>query len=172
MGSLRVERWYLFFLGAAVTGAWAHWCAPPKDGLHDLFATAVSFAAIVVGFLAIAMSIVLAAPDSPIMRGLRGSGYIDDLVRYLREPFMIGLAVGALCLAGYYATEASKSQWFLGALVYLLSMLLAGLFRIAMVFMNFLKSPPFQQSAVAPSSPQALDLDDMLETPRDPPASS
>ena len=168
MGSLKVERWYPFFLGAVVTGAWAHWCAPPKEGIHDLFATAVSFAAIVVGFLATAMSIVLAAPDSPIMRQLRSSGYIVELVRYLREPFMVGLAVGSLCLAGYYTSDAvSRSQWFLGSLVFLLTMLMAGLLRIAMVFMSFLKTPPLQLAAIAQTPDAAIELASMIETPQD-----
>ena len=148
---LKVERWYPFGIGAIATILWAHWCLlpPAADNIHDLFATEVSFAAIVVGFLATAMSIVLAAPDSAVMRQLRASNYIDDLVRYLKEPFIVGLAVAAVCLVGYFEARVSRAPVFLGTLVFLTAMLVAGLCRIALVFMRFLKATAAQSTATA-----------------------
>jgi hypothetical protein len=138
---LFVERWYPTGVAGGVTVAWTYCCPAAPDNMHDIFATSVGLAAIVVGFLATAMSIVLAAPDSKIMQELRSSGYIGELIWYLREPFLVGLALAAVALAGYFiSADVAKKPAFVGALVFLSTLLIAGLFRIAMVFMHFLKA--------------------------------
>jgi hypothetical protein len=144
---LYVERTYPVAVAALTTAAWASLCKVPTESLHDLFATSVSLAAIVVGFLATAMSIVLAAPDSRVMKQLRESGYVHDLVWYLREPFVIGLVLAALSLSGYLISPtAAKANLFVGALVFFSTLMLAGLFRISMVFMHYLKAAAFSQA--------------------------
>ena len=138
---LFVERWYPTGLAVGVTFAWRRWCPTTPDNMHDIFATSVGLAAIVVGFLATAMSIVLAAPDSKIMQELRASGYIGELIWYLREPFLVGLALTFVALSGYFiSADAGKQAGFVGTIVFLSSQMIAGLFRIAMVFMHFLRA--------------------------------
>jgi hypothetical protein len=120
---------------------WKSLAPVPLDSPRDLLGTLVSLASIVVGFLATAMSIIVAAPDSALIRDLRSSGYINDLIWYLKEPFLAGIALAAIGIAGYFLTPALlKSPIFLGGVVFLTSWLLAALCRVALVFMNFLRA--------------------------------
>lgn len=143
---LWIERCYPIGLSIGAALAWLTWCRGPINGPHDLLATAVTLSSIVVGFLATAMSIVLAAPDSSLMKDLRSSGYVHDLVHYLREPFIVGLALAAFSLSGYVVSEdAAKGDLYVGVIIWLAAWMLGGLLRIAIVLMHFLKYRPKQR---------------------------
>lgn len=142
MNRLRLERWYPF-IGAGIAAAtWSYFglsLCPPL-AVHDIFANTLSIAAITVGFLATAMSIVVAAPDSPLIRELARSNYLSDLVRYLKEPFLVGIAIASFCLAGFVATESVTSHVAFGATwAFLAVWMLLGLFRIGTLFVRLIE---------------------------------
>lgn len=155
---LWIERWYPLGLSLLTVSAWSRWCSGPISGPHDLLSTAITLSSIVVGFLATAMSIVLAAPDSSLMRDLRNSGYIVELIRYLRQPFIVGLALAAFALSGYVVQEdVAKGDLYVGVVIWLAAWMLGGLLRIAIVLMHFLKYHPKRPVALqsAPTEPLA-----------------
>lgn len=160
------ERLYPLLIAIAAAAVW--WaCGQPfpktEDGAtRDLFATAMSLASITVGFLATAMSIVIAAPDGALMRQLRTSSYLDDLVRYLREPFQVGLLVAGLSLLGFFTTSAplDSLRWLNLLFVFCATLLLSTLFRIGSIFVTFMRaiaaerlSPPRAPSACTAKVP-------------------
>lgn len=138
------ERWYPTTVGILVTVAW--WAVGHpllgKEEARDLYATSMSLASITVGFLATAMSIVAASPENSLIRQLKESRYMEDLIRYLREPFSVGLFFAALSLVGFFcnglsghAANAFGAIWVASA-----GSLLASMYRIGMVFVRFLKA--------------------------------
>ncbi|RYG28568.1 MAG: hypothetical protein EON93_18365 [Burkholderiales bacterium] len=142
MRQLWIERWYPIAVACVAAAVWHSLEAklPGADAIRDLYATTMGFAAITVGFLATAMSIVIAAPDSPLVRDLSESGYLSDLVRYLREPFLVGLAVAALCLLGFVVpATVTESTWFSSFWALCTVWLIGGLFRIGVIFVRVIE---------------------------------
>ncbi|MDR7295473.1 hypothetical protein J2X16_000794 [Pelomonas aquatica] len=137
--NLFIERWYPLASGMAAALCWWWLCVPfpAPEAARDLYATTMSFAAISVGFLATAMSIIVAAPDSPLVRQLAQSGYLKDLVRYLREPFIVGILVAALCLSGFVLPVDPAKYWAFGTVWAALTVaMLLGLARIGFIFVK------------------------------------
>ena len=135
------EHWYPLVGGLLVAAAWCflHVEFPAPDPARDLYATTVSLASITVGFLATAMSIVVSTPDGPLVKKLASSGYLKDLIRYLREPFLVGLLVCAICLVGFVLPEkvtqtAAFGATWSGATAWML----LGLVRIGVIFVRLL----------------------------------
>lgn len=113
---------------------------PAPDALRDLLATSMSLAAITVGFLATAMSVVIAAPDSPIVRQLAVSGYLKDVIRYLKEPFLAGLTVASVCLLGFILPTKATNAVCYGALwSALCTWMILGLFRVGGIFVQVIE---------------------------------
>lgn len=148
MSRLFRERWYPCFLGAVLSLGWYFLGLPSPESPRELLSTLVGLASIAVGFLATAMSIVVAAPEGPLLKQLRDSGYIEDLIRYLREPFAFGIGLVIACIAGYFLPKDSVSHpAFVATLIWLAATLLAGLFRISIVFMQFLRASVLQRKS-------------------------
>lgn len=152
MNWLWVERWYPAAIAGVATALWLPLgCVINQP--HDVFNAAITLASIVVGFLATAMSIVLAS-DSKVMQDLRTSGYIADLVRYLREPFGTGLVLAGVALLGYFMPDdASKHRALAGTLLFLSVALCLGLLRIGNIMLKFLRYPPAAATPVGPATP-------------------
>lgn len=145
---LWAERCYPAVFGLAAGVAWLRLDGAVTESPRDLLATLVSLASIVVGFLATAISIVVSAPPTSLIRELRDSGYSHDLVRYLKEPFVVGLALLALAVAGYFLKpEHLKHSYCVAALITLTAWLVAALARIGFVFLGFLKASAFRAAA-------------------------
>jgi hypothetical protein len=153
VNSLVFERWYPSSLGFILALVWFFLGLPPPENPRELLGTLVSLASIVVGFLATAMSIIVAAPEGPLIRQVRESGYVEDLARYLREPFLFGTALVVASVSGYFMTkEVLGSTYFMAALLWLAISLMFGLIRISLVFIKYLradanlrrKAPPIQ----------------------------
>lgn len=141
MNGLFRERWYPFVgaVAAAVLWCYLDLAMPSADARRDLYATSMSFAAITVGFLATAMSIVISAPDSPLVRQLAKSGYLSDLIRYLKEPFLVGILIAALCLIGFILPDEKTAHRAFGAIWASLAVwVLLGLFRMGTIFVQIM----------------------------------
>lgn len=164
MSPLFRERWYPTAVAAVVCVVW--WWGgkpwPPADAVRDLLATSMSLASITVGFLATAMSIIAASPDNSLLRQLRQSNYMDDLMRYLHEPFVVGIFFAALSLVGFFcstftglAADVIATLWILCAASLLVSMQ-----RIGSIFVKFLRasaksSPSLSVDAAGADTPAA-----------------
>lgn len=145
-----IERGYPFLVGLGCALLWYKLCGGAADSQRDLLGTLVSLSSIVVGFLATAMSIVVSAPDSSLIRELRTSGYSNDLIWYLKEPFSVGIVLVAVSILGYFlSTQELKSAVYVGALVGLTAWLLASLTRIGFVFMAFMRASAFRRKSRA-----------------------
>ena len=157
MNALLVERWYPSCLGAVAALAWYGLDLPAPENPRELLSTLVSLASIVVGFLATAISIVVAAPEGPLIRQIRDSGYVEDLARYLREPFLFGIALVLACIAGYLMTkDALGARALTAALLWLAASLLIGLLRISMVFVKYLRADAFQRGSSSLANPLGM----------------
>jgi hypothetical protein len=141
MNGLARERWYPLVAAIAAAALWVYLGVktPGADALRDLYATSMSFAAITVGFLATAMSIVVSAPDGPLIRQLASSGYLEDLIRYLKEPFGVGILIAAQCLVGFVLPESLTSHIAFGAVWSgLVAWMLFGLYRMGTIFVKIM----------------------------------
>lgn len=142
MNGLAFERWYPLGGALVLLCAWASFemGMPASDAMRDLFATTMSLAAITVGFLATAMSIVVAAPESQLIKQLSQSGYLKDLVRYLREPFVVGIVIAALCMAGFVLPDTVTHHGAFGSTwAFLGTWLLLGLLRVGGIFVKVIE---------------------------------
>jgi len=113
MNSLFVERYYPY--AAALLGAGAWYCLgrPFPEDASSFLTAALGFAGTLAGFLATAQAILMALPSESVMGQLKSSGYIDDLVRYLREAFygLMGFAILNLC--GFFIERGNMlPMWF------------------------------------------------------------
>ncbi len=142
MNRLYLERWYPAAGAILASAAWGalEFPFPEPDAARDLYATTMGFAAITVGFLATAMSIVVAAPDSPLVRDLAASGYLKDLVRYLREPFMVGLCLAGLCLLGFVVSKEVAGGPLFGCYwAGFAAWLVLSLYRVGAIFVRIIE---------------------------------
>jgi len=115
MNSLSYERWYPLVVAVATTALWGYFDAPfPKDS-KEFLAAALSYAATLTGFLATAKAILMAMPSDSVMGRLKSSGYLEDLVRYLREAIYFCLVFCALNLAGFFFDTSNTpiAYWYL-----------------------------------------------------------
>jgi hypothetical protein len=114
MTPLRIERWWPY--GITVVGVavwfWILGAAFPENSTDLMLATGPT-AAVLVGFVATVMAIVLTITGSPVFRTLRKAGYHNDLFRYLFEAALWGTTFLCLSLVGFFvATEKVTPLWF------------------------------------------------------------
>lgn len=88
MAGLRLitERYgpYLFALAVCVV-TWKHPLQIPKEYHADVIGSALSMAAIFLGFMATSLSILISIKESPVADALRTNGSMGLLVSYLRQ---------------------------------------------------------------------------------------
>lgn len=119
MTALALERWWPYALTAIGTALW-YWplnAAFPANATDLMLATGPT-AAVLVGFVATVMAIVLTITGSPVFRALRKAGYHHDLFRYLFEAALWGMVFLSLSLIGFFvSTEKATPVWFEAAWV-------------------------------------------------------
>lgn len=97
---LFLERWFPYIVAAS--GALLWWrldiTLPNKEGL---LGSSLTIGAILTGFLATAKAILLAL-DSPVMRRIRNTSYLADLVSYLGQAIWLSLLFCCIALLGYF----------------------------------------------------------------------
>ncbi|MFK7089320.1 hypothetical protein AAFM71_10945 [Chromobacterium violaceum] len=85
--------------------------------VKDILAASISFGAITAGFIATAISILMALPSDSVMARIKSSGYVNDLVSYLRKAFYSSLLYSLFCLASFlFQTHFNlcfKTAWIL-----------------------------------------------------------
>ncbi|MFN3231697.1 MAG: hypothetical protein ACE363_06005 [Alphaproteobacteria bacterium] len=110
---IAVERWSPY-LGAVIgTALWAWALGMPFPAPIDtLMAAAGTVSAVVVGFLASAMAIVLGLTGSPVFQQLKSAGYHAHLFGYLRSGVFGGILFLLLSLAGFFLPIGAKPGEF------------------------------------------------------------
>jgi hypothetical protein len=137
---LQRERAYPYVLGGAAF-LWTlgvsrlHYDVPYND---DLLASLVSLGGIFAGFLATLKTLLSAIGEAAYIR-LKQSGYLHDLLLYLKEAIWGSLA---LCVCAMFGFSNAMSQpiFHCAVLFGLLFFSLAALYRITKISMNLLSS--------------------------------
>jgi hypothetical protein len=114
---------------------------PLPSGIHDVFAAAVNIAAIGVGFLLTANSILVSADDKVIIRLAKEAGVYEALVRYMLSATSWCLTVAILSAVGLLFDPSWHLPWYTAALAVWLFLAIgatASLFRVLLVFAQFL----------------------------------
>lgn len=103
---LFLERWLPYFIAASGSLLW--WCMgitlPNKEGL---LGSSLTIGAILTGFLATAKAILMAL-DSPVMKRIRNTNYLVDLVSYLGQAIWLSLLFCCVALMGYFINTSSS----------------------------------------------------------------
>lgn len=121
MTALQFERFYPYVGALLVAAAWyVLGCAFPKDPTNLLVATGTT-SAVLVGFVATVMAIILSITGSAVFRTLRAAGYHKDLFNYLFEAIVWGMLFLVFSMVGYFVTTPEVTPWLFKALWVLLA---------------------------------------------------
>lgn len=104
------ERAYPYLAGALAALAW--WLSAPEfhADKSDVLSASLTVGSILTGFLATSKAILLSLNDAAIMKELRGSGYIKDLVSYLAQAILFSFAYAIVSLVGFFL-NGSEAYW-------------------------------------------------------------
>jgi hypothetical protein len=109
MKSLWWEKLSPYILGTAAAGVQLYLDIPfPK--VSEVASAALTLGAILTGFLATAITIILALEDLPVMSRLRETGYIKEILDYLREAIWLCFAFSIWNIVGFFV--APSAVWF------------------------------------------------------------
>lgn len=102
---LFLERLHPYILAIAAGIAWYELALPfPRDE-KEFLAAALSFGAIVTGFMATAQAILMALPSDSVMTQLKTSGYIENLIEYIATTIYCSMAFCIVNIAGFFLLE-------------------------------------------------------------------
>lgn len=104
------ERLYPYLAGAVAALAW--WVFTPEfhADKSDVLSASLTVGSILTGFLATSKAILLSLNDTPIMRDLRRSNYIADLVSYLAQAILFSFGYAVISLVGFFL-NGSPAYW-------------------------------------------------------------
>lgn len=138
--ALQRERYYPYVLGAVACAAvlWIDHKGYSISYSENMLASLVSLGGIFAGFLATVKTLLLTM-SGPVQKRLSDSGYIDDLLRYLREGVYGSLLLCILAMVGF--ASAMKFPEVHAALLFgVLCFALLALYRITRISMALLVS--------------------------------
>lgn len=100
--ALQRERYYPYFWGVVACAAvlWIDHKGYSISYSENMLASLVSLGGIFAGFLATVKTLLLTM-SGPVQKRLSESGYIDDLLRYLREGIYGSLLLCILAMIGF-----------------------------------------------------------------------
>jgi len=144
--TLTIERWYPFACGlAAGLGAGLCLAAPPKDALiSTLSGHGINVAAIAVGFLATALSILVSIERARVTQVLRDAKYYPIVLGYLVKPirlwFGVALASAALLVTWDHVPTSYHRTTF-AAWIFLVTWAATATYRVAAILAKILQRP-------------------------------
>jgi len=105
MKSIYLEQSTPYILGVSAMFIWwkMELTLPSGDGI---LSSSLTLGAILTGFLATAKAILMTL-DSPIMRRLRETDYIDSIVSYLSQAIWLSFAFCIITLIGFFIDKSS-----------------------------------------------------------------
>jgi len=141
-----IERWYPLAGGATVALAFL-FVSPQAfpvqaDAAPSLFSAVISLAAIAVGFLATAKSILIAIENGIAVRQLKSVGLYETLVSYLVTATRWGFVLSVASILCFVIDLRQPAGWHRFALtLWLFSLVTAGLtfYRVFEIFARVLR---------------------------------
>lgn len=113
MGAV-IEKRYPVIAGLAA-GLGFFFLAPsfpvPADAAPSLFSAIISVAAIAVGFLATAKSILLSIDNKPIIVGLKATGHYKTLIDYLMGATLWSFILAGMSVVCFLADLRTPADW-------------------------------------------------------------
>lgn len=132
---LRWERSYPYVGGAVAFAGWWYACPSFPADVQPVLGASLTLSAILTGFLATSKAILMSLHGSTMAKGLRESGYIDDLVSYLAQAIWLAFGFSVLSLVGFF----SRPQPYFGALWFAIGVLTGLAFiRVTVIFLKIL----------------------------------
>ena len=141
-----VEAAYPLAVGVLFGAAW--WCAGPALPIDEkeFLAAAISLGAVLTGFIATAKAILATLPSESVMRQLRASGYVNDLVDYLAQALYGCLLFSVISLAGFFFLAKDRTpplnEMYGGLWVGLGIFALLSFHRVSSLLFKIIKSEP------------------------------
>lgn len=74
---------------------------------NDVLSASLTLGAILTGFLATAKTIVMSSLESPVMVRVKSSGYLTDLISYLKQAIWLSFAFCIISLTGFFILNSS-----------------------------------------------------------------
>jgi hypothetical protein len=115
-----------------------------RDALTNLFTAMVTVAAIAVGFLATAQSILFSLESKRVTHFLKEAGVFRSLVDYLMDAIHLSFALAALSAFALLVDPKAHRWWYPFAFAtWLFILSFAGLayYRVVSIFSQILRSP-------------------------------
>lgn len=134
---LFLERWFPYLVAAFGVLLWWRMgiTLPDKEGL---LGSSLTIGAILTGFLATAKAILMAL-DSPVMKRIRNTDYLADLVSYLGQAIWLSLLFCCIALLGYFVNAISNIYGFLWIATGLA--MISAFIRVTNIMLKILKYP-------------------------------
>jgi len=131
------ERLYPFVIGIAAGTAWYLLKIEFPQGKADtILSSTLTFGAILTGFIATAKTILMSLKGSRLFRTLVSSGYIKDLVSFLRDSIITSLL---FCIASFVGFFIGVHSCYFGAIwIGLAAMSLSAFWRVIGAFLTIL----------------------------------
>ncbi|HEY1659952.1 MAG TPA: hypothetical protein VGG14_16485 [Candidatus Sulfotelmatobacter sp.] len=115
-----------------------------RDALTNLFTAMVSVAAIAVGFLATAQSILFSLESKRVTQFLKDAGSFKALVDYMMEAIHLSFALAAISAFALLIDPKAHRWWYpfgFAAWLFVLSYAGLGYYRVVSIFAAILRSP-------------------------------
>jgi hypothetical protein len=131
---------------ASAVAAYLWWRCKGKFPLDEkeFLGAAISIGSILTGFVATAKAILAALPSDSVINRIRTSGYISDLVRYLRDALYGCFGFSIFSMAGFFLLEPDKhalASWYSVAWAFLACFALLTFFRVANILIKIIEHP-------------------------------
>jgi hypothetical protein len=137
-----LEQWIPYAAATACVAAWYWFDLPfPKD-VKEFLAAALSYGAILTGFLATAKAILMALPSDSVMGQIRTSGYIDDLVSYIAQAFFGSIIFCTINLVGFFLDLSKLAREFQLVWIFFAVMSSLAFVRVGRILLRILRLSP------------------------------
>ena len=141
--SLNLEQCYPFVSGGIASVACWYLEIDLVNAPPQLLSAAVSFGAIVAGFVGTSLSI-LTSLGTPVMRKIRRTRYLKQLRNYLGWAMASGILLSLISIMGMFLSRTSTwftSTWFAAIWCFILIFCIACLYRLAKVMLLLFSDP-------------------------------
>lgn len=106
--NLLFEKFHPYVFALLFGGMWTHFaCVFPYDE-KEFLSSALSLGAILSGFISTSQAILMALPGDSVMRQLRASGYIHELVSYIAAAFYGCMLFCLINILGFFLIETNR----------------------------------------------------------------
>jgi len=133
------EHFYPFIGGVIAFFLWQYLpMAFPSDSYKELLSSSLTVGAILTGFLTTSKTILISLHGTKVIKRIRETGYISDLIRYLAQAIWICFSFCIITLAGFFLgkTPYYGPIWFASSIIACLAF-----YRVTNIFIQILHYP-------------------------------